>query len=100
MEVGIRSGGAVGKLKVATPLLPEGLDEAAKDQEQRRLLDELLRAEGVGQSLYEAKQHRHPCVHAFPSSVDVTHFAQARRRGEDPADQAHIPQPRLLRRHR
>lgn len=154
MEVELRSGGAVGKLKVATPLLPEGLSEAAKILEQRRLLDELLRAEGVeqpllwyytpmalpfsrhlssravvydcmdelsafagappalrelegelleradvvltgGQSLYEAKQHRHPCVHAFPSSVDVAHFAQARRRGDDPADQAQIPQPRL-----
>lgn len=31
-----------------------------------------------GWSLYEAKQGRHPSVHAFPSSVDVAHFAAAR----------------------
>ena len=44
--------------------------------------DELLaRADLVltgGQSLYEAKRHRHRNVHAFPSSVDVDHFAHAR----------------------
>jgi len=33
-------------------------------------------------------------VHAFPSSVDVPHFAQARTAAE-PEDQAHIPHPRL-----
>jgi UDP-galactopyranose mutase len=32
-----------------------------------------------GRSLYEAKRDRHPRVHAFPSSVDVDHFATARR---------------------
>ena len=32
-----------------------------------------------GQSLYEAKRHLHPNIHPFPSSVDVAHFAQARR---------------------
>ncbi len=48
-----------------------------------------------GQSLYEAKRHAHPDVHAFPSSVDVEHFAQARRLTGDPADQADIPGPRL-----
>ncbi len=31
-----------------------------------------------GWSLYEAKRDRHPNVHAFPSSVDVAHFATAR----------------------
>lgn len=31
-----------------------------------------------GYSLYEAKRSRHPSVHAFPSSVDVAHFARAR----------------------
>ena len=31
-----------------------------------------------GWSLYEAKRDRHPNVHAFPSSVDVAHFAAAR----------------------
>jgi UDP-galactopyranose mutase len=48
-----------------------------------------------GQSLYEAKRHQHPNIHAFPSSVDAAHFAQARAVTEDPADQASIPHPRL-----
>lgn len=48
-----------------------------------------------GQSLYEAKQARHPHVHAFPSSVDVLHFAQARQGLPDPIDQAAIAHPRL-----
>ena len=48
-----------------------------------------------GQSLYEAKRHAHPNIHPFPSSVDVAHFAQARRTTVDPPDQAGIPHPRL-----
>lgn len=48
-----------------------------------------------GQSLYEAKRDCHPNVYAFPSSVDVAHFAQARDITEEPADQANIPHPRL-----
>ncbi|PIG92190.1 UDP-galactopyranose mutase [Gloeocapsopsis sp. IPPAS B-1203] len=48
-----------------------------------------------GQSLYESKVNQHPNVYAFPSSVDVAHFAQARSQAEEPADQAHIPHPRL-----
>ena len=48
-----------------------------------------------GQSLYEAKRDSHPNVRAFPSSVDVAHFARARRIAADPADQAGIPRPRL-----
>ena len=48
-----------------------------------------------GQSLYEAKRDRHPNVHAFPSSVDVAHFATARRQLQEPADQGFIPHPRL-----
>jgi len=48
-----------------------------------------------GRSLYEAKQHQHSDVHAFPSSIDVAHFAQARRQVDEPADQATIPHPRL-----
>jgi UDP-galactopyranose mutase len=34
-------------------------------------------------------------VHAFPSSVDVAHFARARVAQPDRHDQAHIPHPRL-----
>lgn len=48
-----------------------------------------------GQSLYEAKRDQHENVYAFPSSVDVPHFAQARKAGAEPEDQASIPHPRL-----
>lgn len=48
-----------------------------------------------GQSLYEAKRTRHPSVYAFPSSIDVLHFAQARSIRTDPPDQADIPHPRI-----
>ena len=48
-----------------------------------------------GQSLYEAKRDLHRSVHAFPSSIDAEHFAQARTIQTDPADQADIPHPRL-----
>jgi len=48
-----------------------------------------------GQSLYEAKRNQHPAVHAFPSSIDASHFGKARNPVEDPEDQAHIPHPRL-----
>jgi UDP-galactopyranose mutase len=52
-----------------------------------------------GQSLYEAKKDRNPNVFAFPSSIDFTHFAQARKISKhdhsDPEDQAAIPHPRM-----
>lgn len=48
-----------------------------------------------GQSLYESKRSRHRSVHAFPSSVDLAHFAKARERIADPADQAAIGHPRV-----
>ena len=67
----------------------------------RELLErerELFRAADVvftgGRSIYEAKRERHPNVHAFPSSIDVEHFAQARSMAAEPADQAQIPHPR------
>ena len=58
----------------------------------------LARADVVftgGYSLYEAKRALHADVHACPSSVDVTHFLQARLGPDDPPDQAGIPHPRL-----
>ncbi|HZH78693.1 MAG TPA: glycosyltransferase family 1 protein [Archangium sp.] len=64
----------------------------------QREVELLQRADVVftgGQSLYEAKKDRHPNVHAFPSSVDVAHFATARHPLPEPADQASIPHPRL-----
>jgi len=48
-----------------------------------------------GHSLYEAKRELHDNAHPFPSSVDVAHFAAARRPQHDPDDQAEIPRPRL-----
>lgn len=48
-----------------------------------------------GQALFEAKRHLHHNIHAFPSSVDREHFAQARVAQPDPVDQADIPHPRL-----
>jgi UDP-galactopyranose mutase len=48
-----------------------------------------------GPSLYNAKRDLHPNVHCFPSSVDATHFARALSPGEEPADQAAVPRPRL-----
>jgi UDP-galactopyranose mutase len=47
-----------------------------------------------GPSLFRAKQHRHPNVHCFPSSVNAKHFAQAKT-AADAADQAPLPHPRL-----
>jgi UDP-galactopyranose mutase len=49
-----------------------------------------------GRSLYEAKRRHHPCVHAFPSSIDKAHFQRARDpEADDPADQAVIERPRV-----
>ena len=48
-----------------------------------------------GSSLYEAKKDRHDNVYCFPSSVDRAHFAKARARQFDPADQEDLPKPRL-----
>lgn len=51
-----------------------------------------------GQSLYEAKRRQHPNhshIHAFPSSIDVSHFSQARKQIDAPPDQSEIPHPRL-----
>jgi glycosyltransferase involved in cell wall biosynthesis len=60
---------------------------------------ELLRRAQVvftgGLALYEHKRNCHENVHPFPSSVDVAHFARARVRQADPADQRYIPHPRL-----
>jgi UDP-galactopyranose mutase len=48
-----------------------------------------------GRSLFEAKRRAHPQVHLFPSSVDADHFGRARRRLEDPPEQARIARPRI-----
>jgi UDP-galactopyranose mutase len=48
-----------------------------------------------GQSLYEAKKKSHPRTFLFPSSIDKSHFEQARTITFDPADQDSIPHPRI-----
>ncbi|MGI4728598.1 MAG: glycosyltransferase family 1 protein [Janthinobacterium lividum] len=48
-----------------------------------------------GQSLYEAKKHQHANIHAFPSSIDKSHFVKARTNKVQPADQANISNPKL-----
>lgn len=48
-----------------------------------------------GHSLYEAKRSRHGSVHVFPSSIDVSHFGQAREGRRDPPDQSPIGWPRI-----
>ena len=48
-----------------------------------------------GQSLFEAKRTQHHSVHAFPSSIEVSHFGKARTFAGDPPDQKEISHPRL-----
>jgi UDP-galactopyranose mutase len=48
-----------------------------------------------GHSLYEAKRHRHPNIHPFPSSIDHRHFAKACLAQGEPPDQRPIPHPRI-----
>jgi UDP-galactopyranose mutase len=50
-----------------------------------------------GRSLYEHKVRTigHKNIHAFPSSVDVSHFECARSDLDEPRDQANIPHPRI-----
>lgn len=72
--------------KNADPALPE------LERELMRRADVVFTG---GQSLFEAKQHQHHNIHPLPSSVDVDHFATARRCTADAADQAGIARPRL-----
>jgi UDP-galactopyranose mutase len=62
---------------------------------EQELIDKAAIVFTGGSSLYEAKKNRHPNVHCFPSSVDRAHFAKARARQFDPADQEDLPRPRL-----
>lgn len=70
---------------------PRGLLEA-----ERALLTRAGVVFTGGRSLFEAKRHLHPNIHAFPSSVDVAHFGRARAREvAEPPDQRVIPRPRI-----
>jgi glycosyltransferase involved in cell wall biosynthesis len=72
----------------------KGASPVLKDRERELLRRASLVLTG-GHSLYEAKRDQHANMHPVPSSVDVPHFAQARRHRTDPIDQASIPRPRL-----
>jgi UDP-galactopyranose mutase len=63
-----------------------------REQELFRVADVIFTG---GRSIYEAKCSKHPNVHAFPSSIDLPHFAQAQTVQSDPPDQAGIPHPRI-----
>jgi UDP-galactopyranose mutase len=64
-------------------------------ERERQLLEKSDVVFTGGRSLYEAKRRRHSNVHAFPSGVDVAHFARARDSRMDPADQQPLPRPRI-----
>jgi UDP-galactopyranose mutase len=67
--------------------------ELAAREQQMFLEADVVFTGGV--SLYEAKKKQHNNVHAFPSSIDATHFAKARSSSiTEPQDQASIPHPR------
>jgi glycosyltransferase involved in cell wall biosynthesis len=68
--------------------------QALKDRENELFAKADLVFTG-GYSLYEAKKHKHPDVHAFPSSIDCDHFNNARKYNQDPSDQSSIPHPRI-----
>lgn len=64
-------------------------------ENERRLLERADLVFTGGQSLYEAKKDKHERVFAFPSSIDVLHFSEARNISEEPNDQQFIPHPRI-----
>ncbi|MFC6193296.1 glycosyltransferase [Dyadobacter subterraneus] len=62
---------------------------------ERRLFNKADVVFTGGQSLYEAKKHQHYNIHPFQSSIDKKHFAKARSREVEPADQAAVDGPKL-----
>ncbi len=62
---------------------------------ERQLFDKVDLVFTGGHSLYQAKQHAHPAVYSFPSSIDLSHFGKARFSIADPIDQESIARPRL-----
>ncbi|TKT93230.1 glycosyltransferase family 1 protein [Dyadobacter frigoris] len=62
---------------------------------ERRLFNKADIVFTGGQSLYEAKKHQHYNIHPFQSSIDKKHFAKARSKESEPADQAAVIGPKL-----
>ena len=48
-----------------------------------------------GAAMFKVAAHCHGNIHCFPSSIDTVHFGAARGGLPDPADQTHIPHPRI-----
>lgn len=87
----------------AAAVVYDCMDElSAFDFAPREILEReaalLRRADVVftgGASLYEAKRGQHDNIHAFPSGVEIHHFAAARQKLPEPGDQARIAGPKL-----
>ncbi|MCH5598837.1 glycosyltransferase [Niabella ginsengisoli] len=62
---------------------------------ERELLDSSSIVFTGGRSLFNEKKQMHANIHCFPSSIDASHFSQARQRQMDPPDQSKIPFPRF-----
>ena len=62
---------------------------------EQQLLDKADIVFTGGNSLYEAKKHQHHNIFSFPSSIDKSHFNQARQNIEQHPDQLNITYPRL-----
>jgi glycosyltransferase involved in cell wall biosynthesis len=97
---------ALGKSRLFSPSLTvyDCMDELAQFKfappELREREQELFaKADLVftgGQRLYESKREQHADAHSFPSSIDKSHFGQARdSKLAEPADQAGIAHPRI-----
>lgn len=67
----------------------------ALKQREKELLQKADVVFTGGVSLYEHKKDQHHNIYPFPSSIDKEHFGQARVMSAEPADQQHIPHPRI-----
>lgn len=88
---------------VAETVIYDSMDELSAfkfaDENLKKVENELFQKADVvftgGHSLFQAKKHRHHNIHAFPSSIDKSHFSTARNNMEEPEDQINIPHPKL-----
>lgn len=69
---------------------------AEMKERERQLMDQADIVFTGGMSIYEANRNTHKNIHAFPSSIDQSHFGKARVPQErEPEDQAAIARPRI-----
>jgi glycosyltransferase involved in cell wall biosynthesis len=64
-------------------------------QQEKSLFEKVDLVFTGGVSLFEDKRNLHPRVYAFPSSVDISHFARAREILPEPDDMKNLPVPRV-----